>query len=158
MSKTWKWILGITLGLVILFGVGFAAATFFGGSHMSFVRSENYGHPMMDDYGFNGRGPMGGGYNDHHPMMDDYGFRGRNPMEGYNNYRHPMMGGYGFMPLPFLFLGGLLRLIFPLAILGAVGYFSYKKGKKDGMAAAVVDPAPVLVEQPKPKAKKVAEE
>ena len=146
MSKTWKWILGITLGLVLLVGLGFVAATFFGYGHMSFGRSAYYGHPMMNEYGFNGRGPTGGENYDRHPMMEGYGFNGRLPRKGYNNYRQPMMGGYGFMPLPFLFFGGLLRLLFPLAILGAVAYFSYKKGKKDGMAAALPSPDPVVVE------------
>ena len=105
MSKTWKWILGIVLGLVILAGVGFAAASFFGFGHMSFRVGPAYsGHPMMDDYGF-------------------------------RDFRHPMMGGRGFYPFSgFFFLGGLLRLIFPLAVLVAVGYFAYKKGKRDGVA------------------------
>ena len=116
MSKTWKWILGITLGLVILFGVGFVAANFFGFGHMSFRGGpEYYGHPMMDDYGFGNRGPMG----------------------GYQNFRHPMMGGRGFYPLGgFFLLGGLLRLIFPLGVLALVAYFSYKAGKKAGMTTA----------------------
>ena len=117
MSKTWKWILGITLGLVILFGVGLAAATFFGFGHMSFRGGPAYsGHPMMDDYGFGNRAPMG----------------------GYQNFRHPMMGGRGFYPLGgFFFIGGLLRLFFPLAVLAAVGYFAYKKGKMDGATKAL---------------------
>ena len=113
MSKTWKWILGIVLGLVILAGVGFVAANFFGFGHMSFWGGSYYGHPMMDDYGFGDRAPRG----------------------GYQNFRHPMMSGRGFYPFGgFFFLGGLLRLIFPLAVLVAVGYFAYQKGKKDGAA------------------------
>ena len=113
MSKTWKWILGITLGLVILAGIGFLTANFFGFGHMSFRGGPAY-------YG--------------HPMMDDYGYGGRSPMDGFRGSRQPMMGGHGFYPLGgFFFLGGLLRLIFPLAVLAAVGYFAYKKGKKDGM-------------------------
>jgi hypothetical protein len=118
MSKTWKWILGIALGLVILAGVGFVAANFFGFGHMSFrAGPAEYGHPMMDDYGFGNRAPM----------------------DGYQNFRHPMMGGRGFSPLGgFFFLGGLLRLVFPLVVLAAVGYFAYKKGKKDGLAQAIV--------------------
>lgn len=117
MSKTWKWILGIALGLVILAGVGFVAANFFGFGHMTFrTGPAEYGHPMMDDYGFGNRAPMG----------------------GYQNFRHPMLGGRGFSPLPgFFFLGGLLRLVFPLTVLAAVGYFAYKKGKKDGATQAL---------------------
>ena len=116
MSKTWKWILGIVIGLVILAGIGFVAATYFGFGHMgTFGRMPYSGHPMMDDYGFGNRG-----------LMDDF-----------RSFRHPMMGGRGFYPLGgFFFLGGLLRLFFPLAILAAVGYFAYQKGKKDGMTEA----------------------
>ena len=117
MSKTWKWILGITLGLVILAGIGFAAAYYFGFGHMSFWgRTAYYNHPMMDDYSFGNRIPRG----------------------GYQNFRHPMMGGRGFYPFGgFFFLGGILRLVFPLAVLAAVGYFAYRKGKKDGAVEAL---------------------
>jgi len=129
MSKTWKWILGIVLGLVVLAGVGFAAAYFFGFGHMVFRVGPAYsGHPMMDNYGFGNRGPA----------------------EGFRNFRHPMMGGRGFYPLGFFFLGGLLRLILPLAVLAAVGYFSYKKGKMDGAANALA-PIPETSEMPEKK-------
>ena len=123
MSKTWKWILGITLGLVILAGISFIAASFFGFGHMSYRGGPAfYRHPMMDEYGFGDRGPMGD-------------FRG---------FRHPMMGGRGFYPLGgFFFLGGLLRLVLPLAVLVLVGYFSYQKGKKDGATLAVASPQEV---------------
>lgn len=68
-------------------------------------------------------------------MMDDYGLDNRVPMNGYRGFRHPLMGGRGFYPFGgFFFLGGLSRLIFPLAILVAVGYFAYQKGKQDGAA------------------------
>jgi len=122
MSKTWKWILGIALGLVLLAGVGFVAANFFGFGHMTYFGQTAYsGHPMMDDYGFGNRAPM----------------------DGYHNFRQPMMGGRGFYPLGgFFFLGGLLRLFFPLAILVAVGYFAYQKGKKDGTVQAALPPVP----------------
>ena len=131
MSKTWKWILGIVLGLVILFGIGFVAARFFGFGHMSFGSYSYYRHPMMDN---------------------DYGFSGRAPMDGYRDFRHPMVSNYGYMSWPFLFFGGFLRLLFPLLVLGAVVYFSYKKGKKDGMAAATV------VSVPEPEVEPVVEE
>jgi len=112
MSKTSKWIIGIVIGLVVLAGIGFVAANYFGFGHMAYF----------------GRMPYSG-----HTMMDDYGFGNRGPVDDFRNFRHPMMGGRGFYPFGgFFFLGGLLRLIFPLAILAAVGYFAYQKGKKDG--------------------------
>lgn len=123
MSKTLKWILGIVLGLVILFGVGFIAANFFGVGHMSLWGGPAYyGHPMMDNYGFDNRGPI----------------------DGFWNFRHPMMGGRGFgiFGLPFLFVGGLLRLLFPLAVVTLVAYFAYQQGKKAGMAAMQSVPVP----------------
>lgn len=127
MSKTWKWIIGIVIGLVILAGIGFVAANYFGFGHMAyFGRTAYAGHPM-----------------------NEYGFGNRGPMEGYRNFRQPMYGGRGFMPFGGLFfLGGLFRLIIPLGILVLVGYFSYKKGKKDGAASAtntsVPAPTPVV--------------
>jgi hypothetical protein len=79
-----------------------------------------------------------------HPMMDDYGFHNRGPIAGHQNFRHPMMVGRGFYPL-----GGLLRLIFPLAVLGAVGYFAYKKGRKDGAVEAHALPEePITASEP----------
>jgi hypothetical protein len=117
MSKTLKWILGITLGFVILVGVGFLVANFFGFGHMSY-----WGGP--DSYG--------------RPMMDGYGFDNRSPMDGFWNFRHPMMGGrgFGFFGMPFLFFGGLLRLIFPLGVLVLVAYFAYQQGKRAGIESA----------------------
>ena len=120
MSRTWKWILGIVLGLVVLAGVGFLAASYFGFGHMSF-----WGGPMMNGYGFNNRGPMQGFRDFRHPMMGGRGF-----------------GGYGFIGLPFLFFGGLLRLVFPLAVLALVAFFAYRAGKQAGLRAAAVVPAP----------------
>lgn len=119
MSKTLKWILGITLGFVILVGVGFLVANFFGFGHMSFWGGPAFaGHPMMDGYGFGNR-------EFRHPMMDGRGF-----------------GGFGFLSLPFLFVGGLLRLVFPLAVLALVAYFAYQQGKRAGMAAVQSVPTP----------------
>jgi len=137
MSKTWKWILGIAIGLVILAGIGFVAANFFGFGHMAYF----------------GRTPFAG-----HPMMDDYGFGNRGPTQGFRDFNRPMMGGRGFYPFGgFFFLGGLLRLFFPLAVLAAVGYFAYKKGKKDGaMEALIPTSEPELAETSEKKSNKKA--
>ena len=113
MSKTWKWILGIVIVLVVVAAVAFAARGFFA-SHYMLTRN-------LDRFD----GPMG-----------RYDENFRLPMKGYRDFRHPMVGGYGFMAWPFMFFGGFLRLLFPLLVLVGVGYFSYRKGKKDAMAAA----------------------
>ena len=140
MSKTWKWILGIVIVLVVVAAVAFAAHGFFTPRYMQTGNFNRFDCPMGRNY-------------------DDF----RHPMNGYRGYHHPMVGNYGFMPLPFMFFGGFLRLLFPLLVLGAVGYFSYQKGKKDAMAAASgTTPGPVDVdppaEEPKPKGRKVAQE
>lgn len=134
MSRTLKWILGIALGLVILAGVGFLAASYFGYGHMSF-----WGGPAFYS----------------RPMMDGYGFNDRNPLGGYQDFRHPMMGGrgfggFGFVSWPFFFIGGLLRLAFPLAVLALVAYFSYRAGKQSGMNAARTTSKPQPVPTPEP--------
>jgi len=138
MSKTWKWILGIVIVLVVVAAVAFAARGLFVSHHMITGKFNRFD------------GPMGRNY-------DDF----RHPMNGYRGYHHPMVGNYGFMPLPFMFFGGFSRLLFPLLVLGAVVYFSYQKGKKDAMASvAGTASEPVEVdppsEEPKPKGRKVA--
>jgi hypothetical protein len=126
MNKILKWILGIILGLVILAGVGFVAANFFGYGPMTFRSGPAfYGRPMMGGDGFGERGPLGGYQDFHHPMMGGRGF-----------------GGFGFMSWPFFFIGGLLRLVFPLAVLALVAFFSYRAGKNAGVRAAQASPAP----------------
>jgi hypothetical protein len=82
-----------------------------------------------------------------HPMMYSYGFDDRAPLDGFRDFHRPMMGGrgfggYGFVGLSFFFFGGFLRLIFPLAVLALVAFFSYRAGKNAGMRAAQTPPAP----------------
>ena len=113
MSKTWKWIIGIVIVLVVVAAVAFATRGFFASRYMltgDFNRFE---------------GPMGRSYENF-----------RHPMNGYRDFRHPRVALYNFMSWPFMFFGGFLRLLFPLLVLAGVGYFSYQKGKKDAMATA----------------------
>ena len=112
MSKTWKWILGIVIVLVVVAAVAFAAHGFFTPRYMQTGNFNRFDCPMGRNY-------------------DDF----RHPMDGYRGFHHPMVGGYGFMTWPFMFFGGFLRLFFPLLVLAGVGYFSYQKGKKDAMTA-----------------------
>jgi hypothetical protein len=134
MSKTWKWILGIVLGLVVLAGLGFVAASYFGFGHMSFLSGPAYaGRPMMNEYGFGNRGPMDGFRDFRQPMMGRRGF-----------------GGYGFFGLPFLFLGGFLRLIIPLGLLALVAFFAYRIGRQAGLKAALATPVSTPTTETKP--------
>jgi hypothetical protein len=113
--------------LVILAGVGFVAASFFGYGHMSYWGGPEYSaRPMMDGYGFSDRVPLDGSRDFRHPMMGGRGF-----------------GGYGLVSLPFFFIGGLLRLVFSLAILGLVAFFSYRAGKNAGLRDAQITPTRV---------------
>ena len=116
MKKAWKWILGIVVLLVVLFAVGFVLYNIWGGG----IR--------LARVPFNGRGPMmGNEYNFRHPMMG----------EGFNFFRRPAMGLRGFAPFgAFFFLGGLLRLIFPLGLLALVAYIFYRMGKKAGLTTS----------------------
>jgi len=138
MSKTWKWILGIVFALVVVVGVALAARGFVVSHYMVAGSFNRFDGPMERNY-------------EHF----------RHPMDGYRRFRHPIIGGYGFMAWPFMFFGGFLRLLFPLAVLGVVAYFFYKKGKQDGMAAMSVTTSESVdevtpPEEPKPKGKKVA--
>lgn len=133
MSKTWKWILGIVLVLVIVAAVAFAARGF-----------------LMPRY------MLTGDFNRFDGPMGRYHDNFRHPMDGYRGFRHPMMAQYGFMSWPLLFLGGFLRLLFPLLVLGGVGYFAYQKGKRDGLrslAGRASRPADgdTSTEEPEPK-------
>ena len=144
MRKIWKWILGIVIVLVVVAAAGYAVRGFYVFRMARVERFSNFRPPTAQGFDRdNQRAPSFGGD------------RSRAP-QGFYDHRMPMygsrsFGGYGFMPMPFLFFGGFLRLIVPLAILAAVGYFAYRKGKKDGLAEAVaVTPmpaAPIHVEE-----------
>ena len=132
MSKTWKWILGIAVFLVVLAAVGFIVFNVWGfGVRTAGMPFYSRNPPMMRDFD-DFRRPMVG------PGFDDF----RNPMvgPGFDNFRHPVMTGRGFVPFGgFFFLAGLLRLLFPLGILALVAFVSYRMGKKAG--AATLAPA-----------------
>jgi hypothetical protein len=65
-----------------------------------------------------------------------------------NGWGAPMMSGGGFpmhegfppFGMGFFFLGGLLHLLVPLAILALVAYFFYQMGKRAGTSAAASPP------------------
>ncbi|MEW5828934.1 MAG: hypothetical protein AB1846_08615 [Chloroflexota bacterium] len=127
MSKTWKWILGIAVLLVVLFVAGFVLFNAWGfGVRTAEIPFYSRGAPMMRDFD-----------NFRHPMVGP----------GFDDFRRPVMTGRAFVPFGgFFLLGGLLRLLFPLGILALVAFVSYRMGKKAGMASAI--PAPSAAAAP----------
>jgi hypothetical protein len=129
MSKTWKWIIGIAIALVVLAGIGITL-------HLVALNAVGEGGWV-------------------HPMT---GYRYDALQEGtrYNPHMLPFKRG-GFTPLfgGFMLLGGIFRLIVPLAVLGGVVWFAYQQGKKavikEASAASVTptfDAAPDEEETP----------
>lgn len=103
MSKTWKWIIGILIGLLILavlVAIPFGMHQFASGYTAQFPArglDRDFGPGMM------GRGE--GNYDWHQGMMG-----------GSQGFSHPMAYGFGF------FAFGIFRLIIPLGVLGLAIY------------------------------------
>jgi hypothetical protein len=140
MSKVWQWILGI-LGVLVIIGV-IAGAIFLWWNHGPLMMQRTYTLPPASGtpapnapnwqrqpgtpYGFNNfRRFRGDGGN--MPMMR--GFRSFGP------------GGFGPFGRGFLFFGGLLGCIIPLAVLVVVAIFFYWLGKRAALAANPAPPA-----------------
>jgi len=117
MSKTWKWILGILLVLVI---VGAFVAIGYAWQTHTFAMTSYRSMPFDRNW----NGPMGRGNDDwNHPMM---GSRG--------DWQYPM---HGFTPFGgFFLLGGLAKLIIFFGLL----YGAYWLGRRNARIA--LDPKP----------------
>ena len=164
MKKVLKWVLGILLVLVV---VGALVAVPFVMRNVMVARlgvnaqppqaqqGQNNGPQTRGDNGSQSNAP-GGFENRGGPMMGGRpGFNNRGgPMmgdrPGFDNRGGPMMGGRsgfnrGFMPFGFgfMFIGGLLRMLVPLALLGLLLYGVYRLGKRDGLRAVPVTAVPV---------------
>lgn len=138
MSKTWKWILGIVLVLVLvgaMFAIGFMWQ-----SHMSI----GWGRTMPFDQDWNS--PMQRGQ-----------WNQRVPGDQWN---HPMMNSRGFTPFGgFAMLGGLVRLVLFFGLL----YGAYWLGRRNARIAldptkpaAPVDAPPTPEAEPVPAPRKAA--
>lgn len=145
MSKTWKWILGTVLVLIVVVALGFLAWNFYGAPRLSgrMATLERVRIPRLEEFERGGRIAPGAPYDHRHMPM----------MGGYERFHSPMVG-YGFMPLPFLFFGGLFRLLVPLGVLALVAYVAYQQGVKAGMRASQAPPA--SKPEPKGRGRKVA--
>ena len=131
MSKTWKWILGTVIVLVVVAALGFLAWNFYGSPRLygRMNTLERVRSPRLEEFERGDRIAPGGPYD-----------RWQMPMTGgYERFPHPMVG-YGFMSLPFLFFGGLFRLLVPLGVLALVAYVAYQQGVKAGMRASQAPP------------------
>jgi hypothetical protein len=141
MSKTWKWIIGIIIALVIL--AGCVAIPFgmhqFAGRYARQYQAEGI---QQGDYKGFGPGMMWrgqGGDNDFGPGMMERGRGGEfwhNGMMG-RGYGYPgmMRGGFGFFPFGGIFMGLIGLAILGLAVYGVVALFNRR-------------PAPVMVAAP----------
>ena len=120
MKTYWKWILGILIALAVLVAIPLG---------MHFLMNNGYiATPAM--YAFH-HGPTG-------PAFDKpYGFGGGDGPRGFDNPRgwdhHGR--GFGFFG-PFMFIGGLLKLVVFVGLL----YGAYWLGKRNARIA--LDPAP----------------
>ena len=130
MSKTWKWIIGIVIGLLVLAVI---IAIPFGMHQLAGNYSQQYparGFESGFDRDF-GPGMMGRGadnYYWHHSMMYlNRGFVG------------PMTFGFGY------FIFGILRLLIPLAVVGLAIYGAvalFKRKPPQAVAAEAVPAVP----------------
>lgn len=119
MSKTLKWILGITLVLALMaamFAIGYAWQSRLSGNWTRpFDRAWNT--PMMERGRDNWR----------HPQIWDRG----------SNWTHPMMSPYGLVPFGgFFLLGGLVKF----ALFAGLLYGAYWLGRRNARLA--LDPPP----------------
>lgn len=116
MKTIWKWVLGITIGLLV---VAIAVPLIM--------------HGVMANYGF-GMGGIQNGWQ--HPSVPGFNgeFGGR---DFHHNGMHRGFGNYGPMSYGFMFFGGLMRLV-PLALLALLVLGAYQLGKKSGIKSNTV--------------------
>lgn len=118
MKNIWKWLLGI-LAVLLVLGLVSAAAFMWSSHSFAYTNMRTWDGPMQRSY------------------------------DGWNNDWHdsPMMGRGSFTPFfgPFLFLGGLAKLVF----FGALLYGAYWLGRRN--ARVTLDAAPSSAPEPAPK-------
>ena len=139
MSKTWKWILGILLVLVII--AAFAVAGYAWRTH-SFAMASYHSAPF--DRNWNG------------PMMGRGDNWGQQQMWQRNDgWQHPMMNNNrGFSPMSggFFLLGGLVKLALFFGLL----YGAYWLGRRNARITLDPVPAATLADVPAPEAEPVS--
>ncbi len=144
MSRTLRWVLGILAVLVIL-AVAAGAVWAWQNRSQILALSRPYAtqqnpqvRPTIPNVP---NGPRGFGNNGRNPL-NGFGFRG--PMRG-SRGRFLNFGPFG---LGIFFLGGLLRLFIPLAILVVVALIFYQLGKR--AATPRHEPVPAPPAEPNP--------
>jgi len=138
MNKTWKWVLGIVLVLIVIAAI-VCTLVFMGG----FMRRDVFAQGMFQPGGW-------GDFYQHDRMMSGaYGYSAPGTMMG-GGYgfdgRIPLMRGHGFFP----FFGGLI----PLVLLGLLVYGAYRLGRNKSTAqvSTVTTTSEVVAESPAPEA------
>jgi TRAP-type C4-dicarboxylate transport system permease small subunit len=151
MSRTWKWIIGILVALVVI-GIA-VGSVFMWQNHMTWwgPRALTFSAPTS---------PGGQGQEQGVPAPYDDDVYPRYHMRSWGGHM-PMMygGGYGapYVAGPFgtgfMLLFGLLRLLIPLGVLALVAYLFYQMGKRAGATTSSGAPMPDVRSLP---ARKVA--
>ncbi len=155
MKPIWKWILGVVILLVVITVAGFAARDLFISPTARVERFDDFHPPRAENFDPEGDRLPSFGYDKFHGPRD--GFSQRLPMHGNRGFGGPGYSGYGYLPLPFLFYGGFVRLLFPLGLVALVAYIAYQQGKKIGAAEALLSaPASKPEAAPKSKSRKAA--
>jgi hypothetical protein len=135
MSRTWKWILGILAGLIVVGLVG--GAVFMWSNHTAWwgQRAVTFAAPNLP--GWQERSVMPHGYDGYRRYhMDDWA--GHMPMMGGG-----LPGPYAFSPFGMgcMIVVGLIRLAIPLGVLALVAYLFYQMGKRAGSASVRAAPS-----------------
>lgn len=152
MKKTWKWIVGILLVLIVVGALVAVPLTM-----RSYMLANNTNNPGYLGNNWN-NGPMMGGNNGwQHPQVpgmqgqfDNRSGAGRGFNHGFDRFSDRYSPfGFGFM-----LIGGFLRLI-PLALFGLLLFGVYQLGKRSGLRANLA-PA-TIAPQPTPAPRQPAE-
>jgi len=153
MKTSWKWVLGIVILLVLVAGVFFTTRAMYVSHSARFADVDDFRYQEHHDFERGDKRGQDFDKDKFHGLKD--GFNQRLPK--YDKWGY---GGYGYLPLPFLYISGLLKKLFPLGVLALVAYIAYQQGKRVGAAEMVLaasDAGPETTPQKKTRKTKKSE-
>ncbi len=141
MKINWKLVIGVVVGLAVLALVGYGFFSL-GQNRMAAM------HAGMSDnsHMYNFRGPVG---EDGERGFEKPGFKGNGPDKQKGDRFEMGMKRNGPFGFGLMAIGGLLRLVVPLAVLGVAIYLAYKQGQKSVQKV-------IEIETDEPKTKKTS--